>query len=100
MGTKTNPSKYDCYAKLEPDEPYFVLMGRDPVAWATVLMWCAFRDLIFSDDKEKIEEAKRCSRAMFEYAVDQCGKERFVVAFNHALAKVPRVHEMVRKFML
>lgn len=29
MGTKNNPGKYDCYAKLEPDEPHFVLRGKD-----------------------------------------------------------------------
>ena len=23
MGTKNNPGSYDCYANLDPDEPYF-----------------------------------------------------------------------------
>ena len=29
MGTKNNPGVFDCYANAEPDEPMFVLLGRD-----------------------------------------------------------------------
>lgn len=41
MGTKTNPGKYDCLSKLEPDEPYFVLMARDPLAARLVDLWAS-----------------------------------------------------------
>lgn len=43
MGTKTNPGKFDCYAKAEPDEPVFVLLGRDPSAGPLVRLWAAIR---------------------------------------------------------
>lgn len=29
MGTKSNPGKYDCYAKAKPDEELFTLLERD-----------------------------------------------------------------------
>lgn len=29
MGTKNNPGTFDCYANAAPDEPMFVLLGRD-----------------------------------------------------------------------
>ena len=29
MGTKNNPGKFDCYEHAKPDEPMFVLLGRD-----------------------------------------------------------------------
>ena len=32
MATKNNPGKFDCYTNAEPDEPMFILLGRDPVA--------------------------------------------------------------------
>lgn len=32
MGTKNRPGTFDCYAAAGPDEPLFVLLGRDPVA--------------------------------------------------------------------
>lgn len=47
MGTKNNPSKFDCYANAHPDEPMFVLLGRDPFAADLVEEWArrrAFRD--------------------------------------------------------
>lgn len=36
MGTKNNPGAFDCYANAEPDEPMFVLLGRDKHAPAPV----------------------------------------------------------------
>lgn len=29
MGTKNNPGEFDCYANAAPDEPMFILLGRD-----------------------------------------------------------------------
>jgi len=99
MGTLNKPGIYDCYSKLDPDEPHFVLMGRDPVAWATVLMWVAFREAIFAnEDKDKLEEAKSCARQMFEFAA-QRGKEKLILAFKHASAKMPRVREVLGSLM-
>jgi hypothetical protein len=43
MGTRANPGPHDCYAAAEPDEPLFVLLARDPVAYHLVRIWAAVR---------------------------------------------------------
>ena len=43
MGSKNNPSRFDAYAKAEPDEPYFVLLGRDHSAAKLVREWATQR---------------------------------------------------------
>jgi len=90
MGTKNNPGKHDCWSKLQPDEPYFVLMGRDKMAGQLVEMWAIGAELKLSSEieralkagatleqlgedrwfqaeHEKIAEAKRCAVAMTEH---------------------------------
>lgn len=83
MGTKRNPGDFDCYANAEPDEPMFVLLGRDPLAPALVELWRAIRvgdsgaaakatqALITSGDwaknkftDAKMNEAAECANAM------------------------------------
>lgn len=39
MATKNDPGPYDCYAKLEPDEPHFVIRGKDPIGGYLVNIW-------------------------------------------------------------
>jgi len=63
VGTKDNPGKYDCYAKLEDDEPFFVLRAKDPAAPALILRWADERQAVFGPN-EKIDEARRCARQM------------------------------------
>ena len=41
MGTKNNPGDFDCYANAHPDEPMFVLLGRDPHGGNSVRAWAA-----------------------------------------------------------
>lgn len=36
VGSKANPSQYDCYPDLADDEPYFVIRADDPLASALV----------------------------------------------------------------
>lgn len=43
MGTKSSPGKFDCYAAAEPDEPMFILLGRDLMAQYLVAAWTALR---------------------------------------------------------
>jgi hypothetical protein len=43
MGTKRNPGPIDCYANAEPDEPIFVMRGKDRHAPRLVRAWAAFR---------------------------------------------------------
>ena len=87
MGTKNNPGKFDCYEAAHPDEPMFVLLGRDPLAahlvsiWAKVRMgdWEAAHDVFehmikrrgarygVAPDVEKAAEAIECSSAMLAW---------------------------------
>lgn len=71
MGTKNNPPpKFDCYAKAEPDEPMFVLLGRDPLASFLVGIWVAARREM-GGDPEQLAEASACSDAMLRWAVSK-----------------------------
>lgn len=87
MGTKKNPGQYDCYEAAAPDEPMFVLLGRDPLAAHLVSLWGAIRngDLEAADriydhtikknihgyaskpDADKASEAAQCSVDMFKF---------------------------------
>lgn len=73
MGTKNNPGKFDCYANAEPDEPMFVLLGRDKHAPALVTLWAAMRDAD-GEDEAKVHEAIECALAMAAYLQTK-GKE-------------------------
>lgn len=78
MNTKSSPSAHDCYAKLKPDEPYFVLMGRDPNAAETVRFWAerrkiAIEDGLSTDKMEKVDEAYACADAMTLYRTRRSG---------------------------
>lgn len=66
MGTKNNPGKYDCYEKAEPDEPMFVLLGRDPMAPSVVMAWAA-AEMDARGDSDKVQEAIACATAMDEW---------------------------------
>lgn len=73
MGTKNNPGKFDCYDKAEPDEPMFVILGRDPVARMVVLEWARLR-LRFGYNQPhdpQMLEAAECARAMGIYEADR-----------------------------
>lgn len=75
MGTKTNPGPFDCYAAAAPDEPMFILLGRDPDAAALVCMWaamCRLRDS--AENGLKIAEAEQCAEDMVKY-LQGLGKE-------------------------
>ncbi len=63
MGTKNNPGAHDCYANAEPDEPMFVLLGRDPLAADLVAEWAARRELT-RGPSPKVDEARACARSM------------------------------------
>lgn len=88
MGTKNEPGAFDCYAKLEPDEPYFLLRGKDPSAPFLTRAWAESRrgnfqalydifvemtkdpgvqSRISSDEHEKLIEARQCAASMEEW---------------------------------
>lgn len=68
MGTKNNPSKFDCYAAADPREPMFVLLGRDPHAPALVRAWARLREA-GGEDPEKVHEAVVCADNMAAWAI-------------------------------
>jgi hypothetical protein len=68
MGTKNKPGPFDCYANAHPDEPMFVLLGRDKHAPVLIWLWTVLREL----DKEepaKVKEAQDCIAAMFVWQI-------------------------------
>ena len=70
MATKLNPGNYDCYANLEPDEPYFLLMARDRHAPNIVRRWAKRRERAIQEgtypesDREKVKEARAVASQM------------------------------------
>ena len=66
MGTKTSPGPYDCYAKANPNEPIFVLLGRDPMAGQLIRMWAKGAELRQADSL-KISNALQCAIDMENY---------------------------------
>lgn len=77
MGTKNNPGKFDCYANADPNEPMFILLGRDKNAPSLVDLWANQRE-IDGEDPAKVQEARDCANAMRHYA----GIERPVLALR------------------
>ncbi len=73
MATKNNPGSYDCYANAEPDEPMFVLLGRDRAAPQAVLKWAEARVQMGKNkpDDPQIIEAYQCAGAMALYSSDR-----------------------------
>lgn len=63
MGTKKNPAKYDCYANADPNEPMFILLGRDFGAPALVEQWALQRE-VGGEDPAIVAEARACAAAM------------------------------------
>lgn len=53
-----------CIQKAFDDEPLFVLMARDPMAYPTVMFWISLSES--HHDGAKIEEAKQIATKMFE----------------------------------
>jgi hypothetical protein len=73
MGTKNNPGSYDCYRNAEPDEPVFVLLGRDPNAPTAVRKWAEQRKRMIDiglkpeSDLPMVREAMECAITMDQY---------------------------------
>lgn len=73
MGSKNNPGKFDCYQNALPDEPMFVLLGRDPWAPDLVEEWAIKRqrDIILGfrplEDQAMVDEAQLCAKNMKEW---------------------------------
>ena len=97
MGTKNNPGNYDCYAKLEPNEPYFLLRGKDPVGWLLVNLWASIRKHLAPHGEippeylAKLNEAKICGDAMKAYAEKHPSN-----VGTRAIDRVVQVYNLIR----
>lgn len=82
MGTKANPARYDCYTNALPDEPMFILLGRDPDAPFLVSEWAGRREHQINisnrpeSDRAMVEEARQCAEAMRRWRRENDGKWR------------------------
>jgi hypothetical protein len=82
MGSKNNPGKFDCYANALPDEPMFVLLGRDPDFERLVREWAVQRQrAIFCGDRPEsdqglVMEAMECAMAGARWRRENMGKWR------------------------
>lgn len=59
MGTKNNPGTFDCYKKLDPNEPYFVLRAHHPISPQLVLIWKLICCNQFEEADFQLQQAKR-----------------------------------------
>jgi len=67
METKATPGPHSCYAAAEPDEPLFILLGRDKHAPTLVWLWAVLRELD-GEKPETVKDARDCVTAMIEWA--------------------------------
>lgn len=89
MGTKNSPGVFDCYHAAEPDEPMFVLLGRDPLAHMLVRIWADLRQGF--DSPDKVNEARTCADALEAWArkkrgdakVDEASREMSHAALRY-----------------
>lgn len=69
MGTKRHPAKYDCYTNADPNEPMFILLGRDLGAYTLVEAWADAREQR-GEDAAIVAEARACAVAMKTWATE------------------------------
>lgn len=69
MGTKSQPGFYSYLGKAEPDEPVFVLLGRDAQAPDLVRRWADERHRL-GEDRARVAEAYALAKAMENYAAE------------------------------
>jgi hypothetical protein len=68
MWSKTKPGPFDRYTAAEPEEPIFVLLGRDPVASLLVSLWIGVHDVMGDNPPDAVLDAMQCSLAMEQWA--------------------------------
>lgn len=82
MGTKNTPGTYDCYANAEPDEPMFILLGRDPDAAELVELWAKKRANRIRwnqkppEDAPMVVEALNCASDMRGYFAQRAARPK------------------------
>ena len=82
MGSKNEPGEFDCYANALPDEPMFILLGRDPSAPDLIERWAINRDASIlrkerpASDMAMVREAQECAKKMRRWRTENDGKWR------------------------
>ena len=66
MGTLNTPGQYDCLKNLDPDEPYFLIRGKDVWGAFIVRLWIRLRRWAGHNktEPEVLAEAAVCADAM------------------------------------
>lgn len=59
MGSKNQPGVFDCWNNAEPEEPMFILLGRDRGAPQLVRQWADARAIEIARGQHSIEEWSR-----------------------------------------
>ena len=62
VGSKANPSQYDCYPDLAEDEPYFVIRAHDPLSSALVELHAYIGAGQSGADQNKLAEIMELTR--------------------------------------
>jgi hypothetical protein len=70
MGSKNTPGRYDCFGAAEPDEPMFILLGRDPDAPQLVRDW-VIRRQARGEAGDKLMEALDCAAKMEAFRIER-----------------------------
>jgi hypothetical protein len=68
MWSKTNPGPFDRYAEAEPEEPIFVLLGRDPVSTFLVSLWIGMHAVMRDNSPSAALDAVQCTLALEQWA--------------------------------
>lgn len=78
METKNHQGPHSCYAKAMPDEPMFVLLGRDPAAPMAILRWIELRQQIKGQgvDAAQLEEASHDAQRFEKWRLEHDGQWR------------------------
>ncbi len=90
MGTKEDPGKYDCYAKLEPGEPYFTLRGKDPIAPYLVRIWSLTRNGRYSDAIRTLLDAMDDAEVLSRVSHHQHEKLKEAMRLAEEMEKWPK----------
>lgn len=97
MGTINQPSQYDCASKLLPDEPNFLLLGRDKCAPVVVWLWAVLREIHAREkpnpdaEREQALEARQIVIDMFNW---QEAHDKLTVGVGEAA--LAAVFELIR----
>ncbi len=104
MATKSNPGKYDCYAKADMDEPIFTLRAKDPLASFFVAAWVAVMAGDLATAYSRMEDAsialsvsgKGCLPYTDEKSVEaqQCSKSMMIWS---ELKRIEKIRERLER---